>query len=112
LVEFASFYLNDDLAIDAKAAAKFLKPEIAEPLGAVADELAGLNGDFARASIQAAFERVLSRFDLKLGQLAQPVRVSLTGGTVSPGIFEVIAVLGANRTVDRINRALQRIEGR
>jgi len=44
-----------------------------------------------------------------LGQLAQPVRVALTGGTVSPGIYEVIAVLGKRRTVDRLNAAVSRI---
>ena len=52
--------------------------------------------------MQAVFESVLARFNLKLGQLAQPVRVALTGGTVSPGIYEVIAVLGKRRTVDRL----------
>jgi glutamyl-tRNA synthetase len=107
LVEFASFYLNDEIAIDPKAAAKFLKPEIAEPMNAVADELDALIDDFSEASIQAAFERVLARFDLKLGQLAQPVRVALTGGTVSPGIYEVIVVLGRARTVARLRIAIR-----
>jgi glutamyl-tRNA synthetase len=55
-----------------------------------------------------AFERVLARFNLKLGQLAQPVRVALTGGTVSPGIYEVIAVLGRPRTISRLRFALPR----
>jgi glutamyl-tRNA synthetase len=107
LVEFASFYLNDEIVIEPKAAAKFLKPEIAEPLGAAADELDALGDDFAEASIQAAFERVLERFSMKLGQLAQPVRVALTGGTVSPGIYEVIAVLGRARTVARLRAAIE-----
>ena len=60
--------------------------------------------------MQAAFERVLERFTMKLGQLAQPVRVALTGGTVSPGIYEVIAVLGKARTVARLRAALERVE--
>jgi len=49
---------------------------------------------------------VLGRFGIKLGQLAQPVRVALTGGTVSPGIYEVIAVLGRERTVARLRKAI------
>jgi glutamyl-tRNA synthetase len=110
LVDFASFYLNDDIELDAKASAKFLKPEIAEPLRALAAELEAGEGEFTESSVQAAFESVLARFDLKLGQLAQPVRVALTGGTVSPGIYEVIAVLGKRRTVDRMNAAFRRIE--
>ncbi|HKV55759.1 MAG TPA: glutamate--tRNA ligase, partial [Candidatus Binataceae bacterium] len=110
LVDFAGFYLNDGIQIEAKAAAKFLKPEVAEPLRALAGEFEGLDGNFSEEAIQAGFERVLARFDLKLGQLAQPVRVALTGGTVSPGIYEVIAVLGRDRTVERLRGALERIQ--
>ncbi|HEY6421023.1 MAG TPA: glutamate--tRNA ligase [Candidatus Binataceae bacterium] len=110
LVEFASFYLTDDIVLDLKAAAKFLKPDVAEPLKALADELEALDGDFSPTRVQAVIEGVLARFNLKLGQLAQPVRVALTGGTVSPGIYEVIAVLGKPRIVARLRAALKRIE--
>ena len=110
LVDFAGFYLNDAIEIEAKAAAKFLKPEMTEPLRALATELASLDGDFSEATVQGGFERVLARFGLKLGQLAQPVRVALTGGTVSPGIYEVIAVLGRERTVARIRAAIEKTQ--
>jgi glutamyl-tRNA synthetase len=109
LVEFATFYLKDQVEIDPKAAAKFLKPEIKEQLGALADRIEALSGDFSEHTVQATFEQVLSRFNLKLGQLAQPVRVALTGGTVSPGIYEVIAVMGKQRTVTRLRAALAHI---
>ena len=110
LVDFASFYLKDEIEIDSKAAAKFLKPEIAGPIRALAAEIESIEGEVSEASVQAVFESVLARFNLKLGQLAQPVRVALTGGTVSPGIYEVIAVLGKRRTVDRLNAAIRLIE--
>jgi glutamyl-tRNA synthetase len=110
LVDFAKFYLSDAITIDPKASAKFLKPDIVEPFKVLAQELESIEGDFNEASIQAAFERVLERFGMKLGQLAQPVRVALTGGTVSPGIYEVIAVLGKARTVARLQAALERVE--
>ena len=109
LVDFASFYLLESITIDPKAAAKFLKPESAEPLKALADELDAIAGDFTEATIQSAFERVLAKFNLKLGQLAQPVRVALTGGTISPGIYEVIAVLGRQRTAARLRTALSQV---
>jgi glutamyl-tRNA synthetase len=111
LVEFATFYLSDEIALDPKAAAKFLRPEIAEALSALAGEIESIRGEFDEAAVQRAFEGVLGRFGLKLGQLAQPVRVALTGGTVSPGIYEVIAVLGAARTVARLRAAVSTIEG-
>jgi glutamyl-tRNA synthetase len=110
LVDFASFYLKDAIEIDSKAAAKFLKPEIAEPIRALSAELELIEGEVSESSVQAVFESVLARFNFKLGQLAQPVRVALTGGTVSPGIYEVIAVLGKRRTVDRLKAAVRRIE--
>ena len=49
---------------------------------------------------------------MALGKLAQPVRVALTGSTVSPGIYEVIAVLGKERTLKRLNNALEYIQAR
>jgi glutamyl-tRNA synthetase len=98
--------LSDDITIDPKAAAKFLKSEIAQPLRELAAGIAALPEECAESAVQAVFEQLLARFGLKLGQLAQPVRVALTGGTVSPGIYEVIAVLGRSRTVERLNRAL------
>jgi glutamyl-tRNA synthetase len=110
LADFASFYLKDRIEIDPKAAAKFLKPEILEPMRALAKELDAVEGELTEAAAQAVFESVLARFDLKLGQLAQPIRVALTGGTVSPGIYEVIGVLGTRRTVERINAAVHLIE--
>jgi glutamyl-tRNA synthetase len=110
LADFASFYLKDQIEIDSKAALKFLKPEILEPMRALAEELEAHEGELSEASAQAVFEDVLARFTLKLGQLAQPVRVAITGGTVSPGIYEVIGVLGKRRTVDRLKAALRLIE--
>lgn len=109
LVDFAHFYLSDDIRLDPKAVAKFLKPEMTEPLTMLTSELNALGTDFNETTIQAAFERVLERCNLKLGQLAQPVRVALTGGTVSPGIYEVIAVLGRERSVSRLTKALAAI---
>ena len=109
LADFLSFYVKGDIQIDPKAAAKFLKPEIAEPLRALAGDIEAHEGEVSEASVQTVFWSVLAKFNLKLGQLAQPVRVALTGGTVSPGIYEVIAVLGKRRTVDRLNAAVARI---
>lgn len=108
LVDFASFYLKDEIEIDSKAAAKFLKPEAVRALAALTDELESTSANFNEESVKAAFERVMERFGMKLGQLAQPVRVALTGGTVSPGIFEVIAVLGRDRTTARLRAAIRR----
>jgi glutamyl-tRNA synthetase len=108
LVDSASFYLTDDIAIDDKAAAKFLTPDIVQPLSKLIERLSPLE-DFSEANIEHAFSAVLQEFALPMGKLAQPVRVALTGSAVSPGIHEVIAVLGKERTIQRLRYALERL---
>jgi glutamyl-tRNA synthetase len=106
LVDQAHFYLSDEITLDAKAAKKFLTPEIREPLLELIDKLEALT-DFTEANIESAFTEILQKRNLSLGKLAQPVRVALTGSTVSPGIYEVIAVLGKERTLKRLHQALK-----
>lgn len=108
LVEFAHFYLSDEIVLQEKAAKKFLTPEVCEPLKQLIGELQGLS-DFNEPQIESAFAKILAERKLLLGKLAQPVRVALTGSTVSPGIYEVIAVLGKERTLRRLDKALDYI---
>jgi len=104
LVDLASYYLADDLTMDPKAAAKFLKPESRPMLAELADRLSDVQS-WEAASIQKAFERVMRDRNLALGKIAQPVRVAVTGGSASPGIFEVLEVLGRERSLVRLRRA-------
>jgi glutamyl-tRNA synthetase len=109
LVDSATFYLTDDIPIDEKAAKKFLTPQVREPIAKLIERLTALD-DFAEANIEQTFSAVLQEMGLSMGELAQPVRVALTGSTVSPGIQEVIAVLGKERTLRRLSSALQRLQ--
>jgi glutamyl-tRNA synthetase len=109
LVELAQFYLRPTISIDAAAARKFLKPEVLEPLRGLRAQLANVT-QWSAESIQGCFSTVTGRFGLSLGQIAQPVRVAMTGGTSSPGIFEVLDVLGKERTLERLDRAIERID--
>jgi glutamyl-tRNA synthetase len=105
MADMGEFYFTDEIAYDEKAAAKFLKGGVTAPLEEIKEELSALSA-WDAADIEAAFNRVLERLDLKLGKVAQPLRVALTGTTVSPGIYEIIDVLGRERVIDRIDRAL------
>ena len=49
---------------------------------------------------------------MKLGNIAQPVRVSLTGTTMSPGIYEVIEILGKEKVLDRLRKAIEFIQSK
>ena len=109
LVDAARYFLTDDISIDEKAARKFLTAEMVPPLSQLTERLSGMN-DISEASVEQAFSAVLRESGLSMGQLAQPVRVALTGSTVSPGIHEVIAVLGKERTLCRLKSALARLQ--
>ena len=61
-------------------------------------------------SLESLFKKIAEEAKLKLGKLAQPVRVALTGSTASPGIYEVILLLGKATTLKRLNEAASFIE--
>lgn len=110
MADSAHFYYRDDVRpYDEKAAAKFLKAEMAPVLARLVDEVAELE-NLAEKTQEAAFKRVMDVTGLGFGKIAQPVRVALTGTTVSPGIFEMIAVLGKDRVTARLQAAIAFIE--
>ena len=104
IVELGSYYLSAEVTIDAKAAAKFLKPENRALLLELAERLSALP-TWDLASIQSVFEKLMAERGLALGKIAQPVRVAVTGGTASPGIFEVLDVIGRERSLARLRSA-------
>jgi glutamyl-tRNA synthetase len=93
---------------DEKAWGKVMKEGTGEVLAAVADALDGIES-FEPESIEAALAPLLERFDLKPGKLYQPIRVAITGTSISPGIFESLAALGRERTLERIRTAAARL---
>jgi glutamyl-tRNA synthetase len=95
---------------DPKAWTKVMKDGTAAVLEAAAEALAAAE-PFDAAAIEGALAPLLDRFGIKPGALYQPIRVAITGSTVSPGIFESLAVLGRERSLDRISRALERNPG-
>ena len=108
MAQLARFYFVHDLTRDAKASAKFLRPEIAGALDELRAALADLPS-WERGALESAFHAVIEKHGLQLGALAQPVRVAITGGTVSPPIFETLEVLGRERSIDRLAGALAAI---
>ena len=59
--------------------------------------------DWTEENVQSAAKAYAEAHALKLGMVAQPLRAALTGSTVSPGIFEVMAVLGREETLARLD---------
>lgn len=113
MADFAEFYYREALIYDENAFAKFLKPESADVLEALVARLQGISdAEFSHDGIEKAFKDITEEKGLKLKDLAQPVRVALTGSTISPGIFEVIEVLGKGRSLKRLQRAIDSVRSK
>ena len=92
---------------DEKAWNKVMKEGTGEMLEAAAEVLAAVE-PFTPEAIESALEPLLERFDVKPGRLYQPLRVAITGTSVSPGIFESLATLGREQTLERVRDAARR----
>jgi glutamyl-tRNA synthetase len=103
-------YLSHDISIEPGAAEKFLTPRSAPTLIKLADRIQMVT-HFSKEELERIFKQLIAEEGLKMGQLAQPVRVALTGRTATPGIFEVMELLGREKTVARLRGSVERIRG-
>ncbi|MEE8164226.1 MAG: glutamate--tRNA ligase [Myxococcota bacterium] len=109
MAEKARFALVDELEIDAGAAKKHLRPISLEPLEGLITRLES-TPEWTLESLAKSFEETCAGLGgLKLGKLAQPVRVAVTGTDASPGIYETLEVVGRERTLERLRQAAQRV---
>ena len=111
MAEAALFYYLSDIVYEEKAAKKNLKAAALEPLKVLTAKLESLES-FTHSELEDVFKAVMDQTGLKLGKIAQPVRVALTGKTASPGIFEIISILGKERVIPRLREAIRFIESR
>jgi len=98
------YYFREPPEIDEAARAKFLKPEAAPVLRRFA-EVCQSAPEFTVPALEEAVRNWVEGEGLKMKDVAQPARVALTGRTASPGLFEVMIVLGRERSMARIERA-------
>lgn len=109
LAKMLKYYIAEEIGYEEKARNKFLTQEKLPVLQDIRDSLEGVS-DFAAPVLEGVFKEYISRHNMKLGDLAQPVRVALTGGTESPGIFEVLEVMGKEKVLKRLNSAIEYIK--
>ena len=106
LAESGMFYFNDNLKYDPEIAAKFLDKTGKDYLGKISEGLSSLD-TLTKETIEDLLRKLSVELEAKLKNVIQPLRVSLTGKTVSPGIDEVILTLGKERTLKRIRHAIE-----
>lgn len=105
MADGAEFYYVESIIYEEKAQNKFLKPEQKPLFDTLLSELDKCTA-FSEDELEAAFARIMEGSGLKFGKVAQPLRVALTGGTASPSIYEVLRVLGKDRVLNRIQKAM------
>ena len=100
------YFFMESVERDAKAFEKHLGPEQRPTLAAVREKLAALP-EWVPQAIHAAIADLATERGVGLGKLAQPLRVALTGSTVSPPIDQTVALIGRKRALERIDAALR-----
>ncbi|HEV2981481.1 MAG TPA: glutamate--tRNA ligase [Solirubrobacteraceae bacterium] len=97
--------LLNGVSDDPKARRRWLGDDGRATLAVVREALARLES-FDEGSVAGALGAIVTERELKPGEVYQPLRVAVSGTTVSPGIFESVALLGREETLRRIDRAL------
>ena len=108
MADTAAYFFSNGVTLDEKAAAKHLTPEakrLLEPARRALSELPG----WSAAQIDEALKTTAAKLEVGLGKVAQPIRVAVTGGTVSPGIGETLEIIGRDESLRRLDAALARL---
>ncbi len=104
MADQAEFFFKEEIEYDEEAAKKFLRPEVIDIFGELIEGFKGME-IMSEEGVESLFRAVVERREIKLVNIAQPVRVALTGCTFSPGLFEVIDILGKAQTIKRLEEA-------
>ena len=110
MAQASLFFFQEVTAYDEKAAAKQLNRETLPALEALRVELAGIT-DWNAQALHEAVTRVATALETGLGKVAQPLRVAVSGGTVSPPIDVTLEILGRESVLKRLGRAIEHAKG-
>src|SRR5699024_3933182 len=105
MAEQSAFLYREVEGYDAKAAKKHMKPRNVELLASVRERLAALPEWTAEAAPGAVMATVEAN-EVGFGKVAQPIRIAVTGATVSPSIDKTLLLLGHDKTLARLDAAL------
>jgi glutamyl-tRNA synthetase len=111
MAEMSAFCYRDFEDFEEKAAKKHLRSVAREPLLRIREALAGL-GEWTPQTLHGAVDQVSADLDLKMGKVAQPLRVALVGRAASPGIDVTLFLVGKEASLRRIDKALAYIDQR
>jgi len=105
-IEWADFCFLENPKFDPEAVKKYLSKDLSKEFDHLIKRLEALDS-FDTKTIETAFRSLVAELDMKASELVHPVRVALTGRSVGPGLFETMSILGNNRVITRLNKAIQ-----
>lgn len=109
VADASTYFFKDITEYDAKGVAKYFKPE---SVAILEQCIAAIEADdvYDLATTEAAYNKIAADNDLSLGKVIHPTRLALTGRTVSPGMFDVMVLLGKEKTLNRLHKAVEYIK--
>lgn len=111
MAEQSALFYNDFEEYDPNAAKKHLRPVILDPLKELYESLKNLEA-WDNNSIKGVIEKTANDLEMKMGKLAQPLRVAVTGAGVSPSIDDTLRLLGQEKSLKRLRKGIEFIENR
>jgi len=111
MVQVSRYFYEDFAEFDADAAKKHLRPVALEPLQAVSATLAEIN-DWSQVNIHQAINDTAEALGVGMGKIGMPLRVAVTGGGNSPALDITLALIGKERSLARLAKAIQFVEQR
>ncbi|MDP1602587.1 MAG: glutamate--tRNA ligase [Legionella sp.] len=109
--EKSAYFYQDTITYDEEAIKKHLRPVVLEPLVSVYEHLLKEN-NWSAETIQHIINNVSAEFDINMSKIGQPLRVAVTGSSMSPAIDATLALIGKERALTRLQYALERIRER
>ncbi|HHV56706.1 MAG TPA: glutamate--tRNA ligase [Firmicutes bacterium] len=110
LTDGVSYFFKDDWAYDEKGVRKHFAPVgTAERLRQARERLAGVE-PFSAEAVETAYRTLAAELGVKAAQLIHPTRLAVSGRTIGPGLFELMALLGREKCLARLDRAVAFIE--
>ena len=104
MAEGACFYFVKEVEYEEKASEKLKDAAVSQLLSEIAERLEALE-TFDYASLENLYKNMCEEKGIKLGQIGPPTRIALSGSMASPGIYEMLEVLGRDESITRIRRA-------
>lgn len=106
LVEACRYFFQDITGYDEKGREKYFRQEDAETLLLKGRECLAKVENFNVENTEKAYRNLMEELNIQGGQIIHPTRLALTGRTVSPGLFDVMALLGQKRCLERLDQAI------